>query len=204
MRKTKEEAEITRKKIIKTAIKIFSKNGYTATKLEEIAKKVGVTRGAIYWHFKNKQELFSAICKENQSKMMATIEQIKAEGHPPLAALKKGMITILDKFESDKEFREIEELLFKTQITGQYKYIKPNSKVGDEPGLSALLDILTAAKSDGTLRKDLSPESVTYAIASFFFGIMSFWFINPSAYSMKEKADEFIDIFLHGIEINKK
>lgn len=61
MRKTKEEAEQTRQKILNAARKMFFQNGVAKTSLEHIAKEAGVTRGAIYWHFKDKTALFFAL-----------------------------------------------------------------------------------------------------------------------------------------------
>lgn len=58
MRKTKEQAEQTRQKILNAARKMFFQNGVAKTSLEHIAKEAGVTRGAIYWHFKDKTALF--------------------------------------------------------------------------------------------------------------------------------------------------
>ena len=61
---TKEQAEQTRKILLKSALKVFSEKGFSASRLEDIAKEAGVTRGAIYWHFKNKLDIFQALFQE--------------------------------------------------------------------------------------------------------------------------------------------
>ena len=61
VRKTKEEAEKTRKEIIESARAVFHECGVSRSTLEKIAKEAGVTRGAVYWHFKDKAELFFAM-----------------------------------------------------------------------------------------------------------------------------------------------
>lgn len=60
-RKTKQEAQETRQHILDVALRLFSQQGVSSTSLGEIAKAAGVTRGAIYWHFKDKSDLFSEI-----------------------------------------------------------------------------------------------------------------------------------------------
>ncbi len=60
-RKTKEDAEITRQRIIDAAREVFSTHGVSKTSLEKIAKHANVTRGAVYWHFENKAELSFAM-----------------------------------------------------------------------------------------------------------------------------------------------
>lgn len=63
-RKTKEEAEKTRKDIIDAARRVFHRCGVSRSSLDKIAKEAGVTRGAVYWHFKDKAELFFAMREE--------------------------------------------------------------------------------------------------------------------------------------------
>ena len=60
-RKTKEDAEITRQRILDAARDVFLVRGVSRTSMEQIASHAGLTRGAIYWHFKNKPEIFHAI-----------------------------------------------------------------------------------------------------------------------------------------------
>ncbi len=64
-RKTKQEAQETRQHILDVALRLFSQQGVSSTSLGEIAKAAGVTRGAIYWHFKDKSDLFSEIYSTN-------------------------------------------------------------------------------------------------------------------------------------------
>lgn len=61
VRKTKEEALETRTRILETAEQIFSEQGVSHTSLQDIAAAANVTRGAIYWHFKNKTDLLDAM-----------------------------------------------------------------------------------------------------------------------------------------------
>ena len=60
-RKTKEEALETRNAILDAAELVFHERGVSATSLAEIAEAAGVTRGAIYWHFVNKEALYDAM-----------------------------------------------------------------------------------------------------------------------------------------------
>ena len=60
-RKTKENAELTRQRLIEAARQVFLIRGVSRTTMEHIAIQAGVTRGAIYWHFNNKLDLFQAM-----------------------------------------------------------------------------------------------------------------------------------------------
>ena len=59
----------TKEDILITAVKHFANKGHENTALEEIAKEIGITKPAIYYHFKNKQELYNEIFKEKFSKL---------------------------------------------------------------------------------------------------------------------------------------
>ena len=61
VRKTKLDAELTRQRIIGAAREVFLARGVSRSTLEHIATQADVTRGAVYWHLKNKTEIFHAI-----------------------------------------------------------------------------------------------------------------------------------------------
>lgn len=63
-RRTKEQSEQTRKTLIDTSFRLFCERGYSKTTLEEIAAASGVTRGALYWHFKGKEDILVTIFNE--------------------------------------------------------------------------------------------------------------------------------------------
>lgn len=85
-RKTKQEAQETRQHILDVALRLFSQQGVSSTSLGEIAKAAGVTRGAIYWHFKDKSDLFSEIWELSESNIgeLELEYQAKFPGDPIL------------------------------------------------------------------------------------------------------------------------
>ena len=60
-RRTKEDAQATRTALLDAAERVFQQRGVSRTSLNEIAQAAGVTRGALYWHFKDKAALFNAM-----------------------------------------------------------------------------------------------------------------------------------------------
>ena len=62
-KRTHEEAERTRQAILDSALRLFSRRGYESTSLSDIARFANVTRGAIYWHFKDKGEILVELCE---------------------------------------------------------------------------------------------------------------------------------------------
>lgn len=63
-RRTKEEAEQTREAVLKSALDIFYEKGFSRTTFDEVAKRINLTKGAVYWHFRNKADLLAALIKQ--------------------------------------------------------------------------------------------------------------------------------------------
>ncbi|WDE06695.1 TetR family transcriptional regulator [Thalassomonas viridans] len=98
-RKTKEEAERTRKTLIHAALMHFSEHGVAHTTLNDISKAAGVTKGAFYWHFKNKLEIFEAIVEEYSAPLDQKTIAIVEQAEDPLA----GLFDSLEYFSSEVE-----------------------------------------------------------------------------------------------------
>jgi len=76
MRRTKADAAKTRENLLNAGLRVFRQKGYSATRLEDIAQEAGLTRGAIYWHFGNKLELYRALVEECTAKIQKKIGAI--------------------------------------------------------------------------------------------------------------------------------
>lgn len=95
-RRTHEDALNTRRAILESARRLFSRRGFERTSLSDIAKYAGVTRGAIYWHFEDKGELLCALCEEiNKDKRLSAnlADASKPEEKDPLDCLRRWLMT---------------------------------------------------------------------------------------------------------------
>lgn len=64
----------TRSRIQEVALRLFIENGYEATSLREIAEEIGVTKAALYYHFKSKDEIVTSLIDDNASRLEKLIE----------------------------------------------------------------------------------------------------------------------------------
>src|SRR5947209_7165062 len=95
-RRTKAASEATRELLLDTAERIFREHGVTRTTLAEIATAAGVTRGAVYWHFRDKADLFGEMCARARSPMKTMLERAGGDTHDdPLATLRTLCIDTL-------------------------------------------------------------------------------------------------------------
>lgn len=70
MRRTKEDAEQTRLAILASAMDIFYEKGYSKTTFDEIAKRINLTKGAVYWYFRNKPDIVAALINDFAARYM--------------------------------------------------------------------------------------------------------------------------------------
>ncbi|MEX0838506.1 MAG: TetR family transcriptional regulator [Parvibaculum sp.] len=90
------KAQKTRAQLVSTARRLFAKKGYAATSTEEILQKAGVTRGALYHHFRDKAALFEAVCVAMHEEAVAEISGVTGEDVPPFDGLVAGSLAWLD------------------------------------------------------------------------------------------------------------
>jgi AcrR family transcriptional regulator len=68
-----EQSEVTRGALLRVAQELFTDKGYAATATEDIVQRAGVTRGALYHHFRDKEELFQAVFEEAERGLVETV-----------------------------------------------------------------------------------------------------------------------------------
>ncbi len=97
----------TRERILQVAVKLFAKNGYAATSMSDIAKELGVSKPALYKHYKSKQEIFDSIlermsqmdyerAKENEMPEGTIEEMTEKYVHTSMEQVKKFSIAQFD------------------------------------------------------------------------------------------------------------
>ena len=91
-----EQSEATQRALIKVARRLFAKNGYAATPIEDIVRSAQVTRGALYHHFQGKQDLFRAVFEQMEAELAQQVAAVAAEEQRPELHLELGAQAMLD------------------------------------------------------------------------------------------------------------
>ena len=104
-RKTAEQAQQTRDKILKGALNVFSQKGFSRTTLRDIAKHIGMTRGAVYWHFKDKQDLMIELIKSMHQREKELLDQV-VPVVDSLDSLLDSFLARVEFLEKDRQFRK--------------------------------------------------------------------------------------------------
>jgi TetR/AcrR family acrAB operon transcriptional repressor len=113
VRKTKEDAELTRRRIIDAARAVFLARGVSRSTLEHIASHAEVTRGAVYWHFKNKTEIFHAIREQVFLPLIDRMDDtLTMQGNEdPLTQIENSLCDTINELNENIEMRQTYEIM---------------------------------------------------------------------------------------------
>src|SRR5437879_12293622 len=101
-RRTKEDAAATRELLLDAAEREFCERGASRTSLAEVASAAGVTRGAVYWHFRDKSDVVSAMCASAKLSIETMVDRASStQQEDPLATLRGLMTMALGRLATD-------------------------------------------------------------------------------------------------------
>lgn len=200
-RKTKEEAEKTREAILDAAVEIFSGKGVTNTSLEEIAKASAVTRGAIYWHFKNKNDIFDALHDRLYQPVTELILQDLEKDHPqPLRQMEELCIQLLLELEHNPQKRQALNLfLIKCNYSGELESYQERHEAQKDENFKLFSRYFEKAKRKHVLAANADPETLTLALSCYMKGILLEYLNNPAGFHIGDRAPKLIALFFAGL-----
>lgn len=187
MRRTKEEAENTRAAILTAAELLFFKKGVSHTSLEQIARHARVTRGAVYWHFKNKAHLFHEMLNQVRLPTEQSAKQIsKCDPNNPILGLRQLCTDVLINISKDERKRRIVTILHRRcEFTEDLR----EAEVRHENFISEFIDLCEQLFSQPTiaqrLHPDLTPRMAALSIHAMLLGLLYDLLREPSLFDAK-------------------
>lgn len=200
MRRTKEDAARTRQSVIDAALKLFGQRGYSGTTLRLIAAEAGCSRGPIYWHFANKEELFEAILAYSQLPLEQLVEEYQASNaqeDPEAVAgdfARRWLRLLLD----DAYFRQSFEIfLNKTEFTEEV-----SSTLQRERALTAsliatftgLVESVRRAQGIGVTQPPA--HTVAFSMYAYLMGLTQSWLFYPELATLENSLEYYVADFV--------
>jgi TetR/AcrR family acrAB operon transcriptional repressor len=170
-RKTKKEAEKTRQQILDAALKVFSEKGYSKTTFVDIADEIGLTKGAVYWHFKTKPELLAAMISYGKEKKCKRFKDMAPES---VADLRAGLVGFVNTFVSDAAAWKFEffcgfQIEWSTELMTQMHEKLAELRVDPMKNFE---EKLVRLQENGALRKETGARTLALCFASSWIGAM--------------------------------
>jgi TetR/AcrR family acrAB operon transcriptional repressor len=195
VRRTKEEAQETRKQIMEAAERAFYERGVARTTLADIAALAGVTRGAIYWHFSNKSDLVQAMLDSLHEPLEEMARNSESEDEvDPLGWMRKLLIHLFQQVAMDPKTRRINEILFhKIEFTDEMCDMRRQRQIISLDCNERIALTLSNAVRQGQLPADLNPVRGAICLHAYIDGILGQWLLVPDSFSLFEEAERLVD-----------
>ncbi len=105
MPRPKQVDPLARRQILAAALEVFSQQGYAGTTLDDITSAADLSKGAIYWYFTSKADLFATLLGERASIFSRLLEDAAAEVDTPLHALERMWLRWMEALEADRDYQ---------------------------------------------------------------------------------------------------
>lgn len=201
VRKTKEASHATRERLLDAAEGLFRERGVTRTSLTDIAAGAGMTRGAVYWHFKDKADLFRAMCERATLPLEASFERADADApDDPFATLRSRSIAALRHLADDPQVQCVFEIVFhKSELVDELAGLASARRDDHDACLVEIAAVIRRAAAAGQLPADIDAPLAARGLHAAIVGIMHEWVLDPTAYDLSAMAPALIDMFLAGM-----
>ncbi len=205
-RKTKEEALETRNRILETAEYIFSEKGVAYTSLQDIAAAADVTRGAIYWHFKNKTDLLEAMLQRVKMPMEDVLECNRNMDSPdPLGQLRASTIQALHLIADNPSARRVCEILtFKCEYVDETAELRRRHIESRSLTLQRYETGFRNAVALKQLPSGMDPGIAAIGLHALVYGLFMDFLLTPEQFDIKHIGPLMIDNFLAGLSVQSE
>ncbi len=200
VRKTKEDAQETYIALLDAAEKVFSEKGVTRTTLNDVACAAGMTRGAIYWHFKDKSALFEAMCDRAFLPMDSLLNEIASTpDKDPLLALRQLTTHFLKQVACNERQKRVFDIIFhRCEKSADLEFFAREDEKRTEC-LSQVQAILQEAVNQGMLPAQTDTWIAMQTLHAYLMGIIHEWLVDPNAYDLEKHAEGMIDMIVAGL-----
>lgn len=205
MKKTKEQAEETRKAILQSALDLFYEKGYSKTTFELISSKIGLTKGAVYWYFKNKPDLLAAIINVYIERKM-TYLNAKVPALESVDDIKNYFLAAADFLLSDENaykvafFLSLQMEWSESIITKVLQGVKANAQYCFE----YLKKSLAIMQKKGEIRSDIKADVLSSIIFNLWTGNVEASLSKRDKTDLKDMVQQSFDLIFNGLILTKE
>jgi TetR/AcrR family acrAB operon transcriptional repressor len=195
VRKTKEDAELTRKRIINAAREVFLTRGVSRSTLEHIATQAEVTRGAVYWHFKNKTEIFHAIREQVLLPLIDRMDDsLTLEGHEdPLTQIEYSLCQTIDDLNENIEMRQTYEIMMiKCEYVDEFSAVLQQILDNCSSITGKIKLAYERAQTQNLLAGSHTPLELALDTHLFFSGLLHMWVKDSDGIRFRYQAKDLI------------
>ena len=200
-RRSKEDALATRNSLLDAAERVFLAQGVAGTSLNDIALAAGTTRGAIYWHFRDKADLFNAMMDRVVMPLQCALESVQeATGEDPLPRLKKALRAALRQTVDDPQTRRVFEVAtHKVEYVESLCAVRERHRHTRDRVVGQFRQVLLESAKVRDVRLGLSAATAALGLHALVDGLIQNWLLEPESFDLEAGGSKAIDAYLQGI-----
>lgn len=207
VRKTKQEAQETRMSILDAAEQLFHQRGVSRCSLQDIAAAAGVTRGAIYWHFQDKAELFHAMMERATMPLeegMAPPESGEEQEAMPLSLveLRWGLVNAFYTTMHNARTRRVFEIAMqKVEFSGEMQALQERKLANHREWRDLNQAVFDHAIQGGQLPASLDTRKAAVTLVALVDGLLYQWIMDPCSFDLVDVGQAAVENFLKALSL---
>lgn len=206
-RRTKEEALETRHKLLDAAEHLFQAQGVSHTSLQDIARRAGATRGAVYWHFKDKADLFNAMMERVTLPMEASfnhdpisVDAGNGPGVDPLQRIRRATVDALQRIVTDAQTRRVFEVATqKVEYIEELQAVRLRHLAVRHEFLSRIEQCMDAACHQTSLKLAMPTAMAAQGLHALIDGLIQNWLLETQAFDLLKVGPCVMNVYLCGL-----
>jgi TetR/AcrR family acrAB operon transcriptional repressor len=199
--------EVRRADILDAARTLFARKGYQGTRVDDVAARAGLTKGGVYFHFKNKQELFQAVINDRVEKLGSYLDDLSARRGDARQRLLYFFQLLLGEIEDNITRAGATKESYPGPLEIFLEGIKLQSGTGRVREMMRncrrqLADLIREGQAQGMFGP-VDPDAAGAAAVSLVQGFYLQLAIDPKAFDLKSTGRKLAEFFLSGLQCGK-
>ncbi|WP_157085044.1 TetR family transcriptional regulator [Hydrogenophaga palleronii] len=203
VRRTKADALATRNSLLDAAEQLFQSRGVSRTSLNDIAVTAGTTRGAIYWHFKDKADLFNAMMERVTMPLEGTLAcsaRCTDSTANPLLSMRDAMAAALTQTATDEQTRRVFEVAtHKVEYVSEMQAVRERHLRVRNECMAMTKEMLQRAVQREGVQLAMPVATAALGVHVIMDGLIQNWLLNPEAFDLVKSGLHTLDTFLLGL-----
>ena len=203
VRRTKADALVTRNSLLDAAEHLFQAHGVSRTSLNDIATAAGTTRGAIYWHFKDKADLFNAMMERVTMPLEGALACAagKAEAADnPLLSLRDSMMNALKQTATDEQTRRVFEVAtHKVEYVSEMQAVRERHLRVRNQCVAMTAKALREVVRREDIKLPMPLPTAALGLHVIMDGLIQNWLLDPLAFDLEKSGRHTMDAYLGGL-----
>jgi TetR/AcrR family acrAB operon transcriptional repressor len=201
VRRSKEDALATRNSLLDAAERVFLAQGVAGTSLNDIALAAGTTRGAIYWHFKDKADLFNAMLDRVVMPLQGALAMVEqADATDPLPAFKQSVRQAFHMTATDPQTRRVFEVAtHKVEYVDSLCAVRMRHVDMREQWLGQLRHVLRKSAALRGVKLPMPVAIAAQGLQALVDGLIQNWLLDPDSFGLEASGTKAVEAYLRGL-----